>query len=176
MKRIDLKDDHGGVGVYVLGIIMIFFILIATTAFSYVFYVYKAANDLHNGIGIAGRNALADVTTIDPDDGSAIVTDPALVQQNFSDFLSNHLKKWPSSTYTITSFQVYSETDQGKSAPPGFNMTVPGTSIYVKMDLTLAVMPGLIPQSFSHWRIPLTDVISQNSFESSTGEWNFVRD
>jgi len=175
MRKPILGDDRGGVAVFVLGILLIFFILIVTEAFSYVSYVYRAANDLHNGIGIAGRNALSDFTTVNPADGSVIVTDNNLLEQHFSQYLSNQLQKWPSSCYTITSFQVYSETDRNSQAPVGFSTIVPGTSIYVKMDLILAVMPGLVPETFSHWSIPLTDIISQNSYESATGEWNLVR-
>lgn len=174
-KHSQLSDECGGPQIYVLAAISIFFLLALYTTFAYAHKIQVMATMLHNGIKTAAITALGDHTVTDADNYGIKIVDVSDVQQEFMTNLQNNLKNWPIGSYTLQSFQVYSEGDKGSSPPSGFSQPIPGASIYITMNMNVAINPGFIPMPNTHWSIPLNIMVSSNSFESSTGAWNLVR-
>ncbi|HBV88450.1 MAG TPA: hypothetical protein DEF42_17845 [Desulfosporosinus sp.] len=174
-KSMQISDDRGGPQIYVLAAISIFLLLALYSTFGYVYKIQVMATRLHDAISTSAITALGANTVPDPTKGGIQVVDTSEVQQEFMINLQNNLKNWPSSSYTLQSAQVFSENDKGSSSPFAFSEPVPGTSIYLEMTMNIALFPGFIPMSNTHWSIPLHVMVSPNSYESSTGTWNLVR-
>lgn len=173
-KSLPISDECGGPPIYVLGAAAIFFLLALITTFAYAYKIQHMASMLNNGIKTAAITVLGDTTVSDPDSGGIKVVDVIAAEQEFSTDIQAQLTNWPQSTYTLQSFQVFSEADRGSIPPPGFTQPVPGTSIYLTMNLNLVIHPGFIPIN-THWSIPLYVMVSPNSYESSTRAWNLTR-
>lgn len=167
-------DERGGPQIYVLAAVAMFFLLALFTTFGYAHKIQIMAMKLHYGIKTAATTTLGDNTVTDPDTGGIQVIDTSNMQNEFLSNLKNQMQDWPDSSYTLQSFQVFSEGDKGSSPPSGFNNPIPGTSIYLTMNLNLVITPGFIPMN-TNWSIPLRVMVSPNSYESSTGAWNLVR-
>lgn len=170
-----LSDECGGPQIYVLAAMAIFLLLGLYTTFAYAHKIQVMATSLHNGIKTAAITAFSDNTIPDPVNYGMQLSDVSAVQQEFMTNLQSNLQNWPQSTYTIQSFQLFNEADKGTSPPPGFSQSVPGTSIYITMNMNIVINPGFLPMSNTHWSIPLHVMVSSNSYESSTGVWNLVR-
>ena len=174
-KKSSLSDECGGPQIYVLAATAIFFLLALYTTFAYAHKIQVMATRLHDAINIAAITALGDNTVPDPENGGLDIVDTTKTQQEFTTNLQNHLKNWPSSSFALQSTQVFTEADKGSSPPTGFSQAVPGTSIYLTMTMNIALIPGVIPMSNTHWSIPIRVMVSPNSYERSTGTWNLVR-
>ena len=174
-KSSSLSDECGGPQIYILAAISIFFLLALYTTFAYAHKIQVMATRLHDSINTAAITALGDNTVPDSANGGIQVVDTTQTQREFTANLQNDLKSWASSSFTLQSAQVFSEADKGSSPPTGFSQAVPGTSIYLTMTMNIALLPGFIPMSNTHWSIPLQVMVSPNSYESSTGTWNLVR-
>lgn len=174
-KKSRFSDECGGPQIYVLAATAIFFLLALYTTFAYAHKIQVMATRLHDAINNSAITALGDNTVPDPENGGLDIVDTTKTQQEFTTNLQNHLKNWPSSSFSLQSTQVFSEADKGSSPPTGFSQAVPGTSIYLTMTMNIALIPGFIPMSNTHWSIPIRVMVSPNSYERSTGTWNLVR-
>lgn len=167
------QREKGLGSIYIMGLIVIVLLLLLTSVFAAIGYIHNMISSLHNAVEITGSQALNQVVVPDLQGGQVMALQ-VQAEQDFQTILPRYLK-WPQSSYSIQSFQVFSESDRGKPAPSGFIGIVPGTSIFVTMNLKLTVLPGILPANHTTWIFPVRDTITPNTFHSPNGEWNPVR-
>ncbi|AFM42963.1 hypothetical protein Desaci_4100 [Desulfosporosinus acidiphilus SJ4] len=168
------QREKGAGSIYIFGLICIGLLLILTAVFGAIAYVHNTVSSLHNAVETAGRQALDQVVIPDLQGGQDMALQ-ANVQQNFQTLLPKYLSKWPQSSYSIQSFQMFSESDRGDPAPSGFEGIVPGTSLFIIMNLKLSVLQGILPANHVTWTIPVKDTITSNTFYNPAHEWNPTR-
>lgn len=174
-RQMSKEEKEKGVGaIYVIGLICMVLLLVLTSVFAAIGYINNMISILHNAMDIAGRQTLNQINIADIQGGQVLV-DQADAEQIFQTILPKYLSKWSQSSYSVQSFQVFSESDRDKPAPPGFTGIVPGTSAFITMNLQLTVLPGLLPANLTTWIFPVKDTVTPNTYHAPDGAWNPVR-
>lgn len=168
------SDERGGPNIYVLGVFVISLLLTLYTAFAYIGKIQATATSFNHGIEIAAKTAYGKHAIPDTGNNGVEISDATAFQQEFMDVLQGQMKDWPPGSYALTSLQVFRESDQGAPPPLGFSRPVPGTSVYIQMELRIKVAAGSIPM-VPRWSIPIYAMVSSNSYDASTGAWNLAR-
>ncbi|WP_242831263.1 hypothetical protein [Desulfitobacterium dehalogenans] len=173
-KASRFSDEHGGPPIYILAIFFISTLLAVYAAFSYVGKIQAMATNLSYGIEVAAKTAFGNHAIPDTTNNGVQVSNAGAFQNEFISILQDQMKDWPRNTYTIRSLETFGESDRGSLPPTEFSNPVPGTSVYIKMDMHIKIDMGFIPV-FTRWTIPIYVMVSSNSYDASTGAWNLAR-
>jgi len=141
-------------GLVVIGITVV--LILAASAGS----IFVIRNSLDHAVGAALVAAVDKHSVPDADTGVPQLVSVPVMQQDFIKNLQGELKNWPQVSYTLQSFQAFSEKDKGSQPPTGFTTPIPGPSVYVTMSMKI-----------SHWKIPIHSMVICKSYETSTGTW-----
>lgn len=162
------KDEQGTISLPILGVFFTVMVIMIGTGFAYSGLLAAQRSEMQAKINGDTKDAVK--LCVSTPLYNLAPPDPQQAQTLIAQYIANKLKAYHGNV-VFKGFQIFTDADKGKVAPPGINGIIPGASAYVDISVTCTIPIPMTSQTATV-SYPVRALIGLSSYYAPDGTYN----